>query len=92
MLEPKGLALVVELKANVFVLVVVGAPKAGVAVAGLPNRLVPVFPNTLLVCPNPEMKYLFNKTEQTTLIQITTYKINTKPHQIFKKQNVYSKV
>lgn len=48
MLEPKGLELGVELKAKELV-VVVGVPKAGVAVVGLPNREFPVLPNTLLV-------------------------------------------
>lgn len=53
MFEPKGLAFVVVLNAKVLGFVVVGAPKAGVAPVGFPKRLLPVFPNTLFVWPNP---------------------------------------
>lgn len=53
MFEPKGLAFVVVLNAKVLAFVVVGAPKAGVAPVGFPKRLLPVFPNTLFVWPNP---------------------------------------
>jgi len=60
MLEPKGLVLGVELKAKELV-VVVGVPKAGVAVVGLPNRLLPVLPNTFVVWPKPIDVLVFPK-------------------------------
>jgi len=53
MFDPNGLALVVELNGKELVLVVVAVPNAGVEVAGFPNRLLPVVPNTLFVWPKP---------------------------------------